>query len=540
MDRIRFNGDWGVRRLTSPFLELMGQAQPPTPVTLPHDWLISQPRSAALEPGALNGFYGEDVIEYVKRFEAPQGYREGRVELEFDGIYRGAMVFVNDAFVGQRPYGYIPFSVRIDQQLREGTNEIRVECRNHLDARRYSGLGIYREAVLLVGGPVHVARNGVRIRTARADGALAVIDVVAALENDSNRLRTVHVVTEIVGPGGGVVAAETAVLGIRALNTSRLRQRFTVSQPAQWDVDSPSLHTCRIRLETAELPGETNETTFGIRTLDWDVQHGLRLNGRSIKLRGGCIHHDNGPIGAATIARAEERQVELLKAAGYNAIRSSHNPISAAMLDACDRIGMLVMDEFTDAGTAPTAGFGYGLDLPEWWRRDLSALVERDFNHPSVVLYSIGNEVTDTGNAFDAIRGRDMVDHLKTLDDTRPITNAINPMMTVLRELKAQLGKEDDEGGVNSFMRWVGESTQAFAASDIATARLEEPMSQLDVSGYNYAHSRYELDIDRHPQRLLLGTEVAPNKLDEVWELVERYPRTDSSRPFGSPTSRAN
>lgn len=195
------------------------------------------------------------------------------------------------------------------------------------------------------------------------------------------------------------------------------------------------------------------------------------------------------------------------------------------MLDACDRLGMLVMDEFTDAWTVPTNGFGYGLDLHEWWRRDLTELIERDYNHPSVVLYSIGNEVTDTGNAFDAILGRDMVDHLKAIDDTRPITNAINPMMSVLRELKAQIGLEDDGSGVNSFMQWVGASEQDFAASDIATARLEEPMSQLDVSGYNYAHGRYELDIQRHPQRLLLGTEVAPNKLDETWDLVERHPQ---------------
>lgn len=248
--------------------------------------------------------------------------------------------------------------------------------------------------------------------------------------------------------------------------------------------------------------------------------------GRSIKLRGGCIHHDNGPLGAATIARAEERRIELLKAAGYNAIRSSHNPISAAMLDACDRIGMLVMEEFTDEWTVPTNGhgYGYGVNMPEWWRRALTEMAERDYNHPSVVLYSIGNEIGDTGNRFDAIRGRDMVDHLKAIDDTRPITNAINPMMSVLRELKAQIGLEDDAGGVNSFMQWVNDSEEAFASPDISTERLEEPMSQLDVSGYNYAHGRYELDI-RHPLRLLLGTEVAPNELDETWELVQRHPQ---------------
>lgn len=524
MQRTSFNADWGVRRLTSPFLELMGQAEPPKPVTLPHDWLISQPRSADHVPGALNGFHGEDVIEYVKSFEAPDGYRDGRVEIAFDGIYRGAMVFVNDTLVGQRPYGYIPFSVRIDQQLRDGENRIRVECRNHLDARWYTGLGIYRDTWLLTGGPAHVARNGVRIRTVRADADLAVVDVVTALENDSTALRTVRVLTELVAPDGMVVAADSAELAVRPQETAQLRRRFTVDRPDRWSTDHPALHTCRTRLEPADAPAETVESVFGIRALDWDTRHGLRINGETVKLRGGCIHHDNGPIGAATIARAEERRVELLKAAGYNAIRSAHNPTSAAMLDACDRLGMLVLDEFTDGWTSPTAGFGYGIDFPEWWRRDLTELVARDFNHPSVVMYSIGNEVTDTGNRWDAMRGRDMVDHLKTLDDTRPVTNGVNPMMTVLHDLKEQAGRDADEGGgVNSFMQAIGESTQSFAASDLATERLEEPMSQLDIAGYNYAYGRYELDIERHPQRLLLGTEGLPNKLDEVWPLVQQH-----------------
>lgn len=525
MQRTSFNRDWGVRRLTSPFLELMGQAEPPAPVTLPHDWLISQPRSADHVPGALNGFFGEDVIEYVKTFDAPEGYRDGRVEIEFDGVYRDAMVFVNDSFVGQRPSGYIPFAVRIDQHLHDGENQIRVECRNHLDARWYTGLGIYRDTWLLTGGPVHVARNGVRVRTISADVDTAVVDVVTALENDSTSLRAVRVVTELIDPGGVVVAADSAELALRPQETTRLRRRFTVDRPQRWSIETPALHTCRTRLEPVDGPPETTDTIFGIRALDWDVRRGLRINGETVKLRGGCIHHDNGPIGAATIGRAEERRVELLKAAGYNAIRSAHNPISAAMLDACDRLGMLVLDEFTDGWTSPTAGFGYGLALPEWWRRDLTEFIERDVNHPSVIMYSIGNEVTDTGNRWDAIRGRDMVDHIKTLDDSRPVTNAINPMMTVLHDLKALAGRAADEGGgVNSFMQALGESTQSFASSEIATERLEEPMSQLDVSGYNYAYGRYALDIERHPQRLLLGTEGLPNKLDEVWPLVEQHP----------------
>jgi beta-galactosidase/beta-glucuronidase len=526
MQKTSFNHGWGVRRQTSPFLEIMGQAQAPVPVTLPHDWLISQPRSADNQPGGLTGYYGEDVIEYVKTFHAPEGYREGRVEIQFDGVYRGAMIFVNDAFVGQRPYGYIPFSVRIDPYLHDGDNEIRVECRNHFDARWYSGLGIYRDTHLLVGPPLHVARNGVKIRTISADAETAVVGVITELQNDSKELHTVKVVTELVDKTGTVVAAESASLAVRPAESARLRQQFTVDAPQRWSVDSPSLYTCRTRLEPSNSAGETVETSFGIRTLEWDVRHGMRINGETVKLRGGCIHHDNGLIGAATIARAEERRVELLKEAGYNAIRSAHNPISAAMLDACDRLGMLVLDEFTDGWTSSGLGFGYGVDMNEWWRRDLTEMLERDYNHPSVIMYSIGNEVSDTGNTWGAIHGRDMVDFIKTLDDTRPVTNAINPMMTVLHDLKAQVGQQaDDAGGVNSFMRDFGELTKDLVASDLATERLEEAMSQVDIPGYNYAYGRYELDMKQHPQRLLVGTEGLPNKLDEVWDYVKRHPQ---------------
>jgi beta-galactosidase len=526
VQRTSFNGNWGVRPQTSPFLELMGVAPAFTAVTLPHDWLIAQPRSADNKPGALTGYYGEGVIEYVKIFPAPDGYQNSRVEVEFDGVYRGAMIYVNGSFVGQRPYGYIPFSVRIDRYLRAGDNEIRVECRNHFDARWYSGLGIYRDTWLLVGGPVHIARNGVRIRTISADADQAVVGVITKIENDSSALRTVRIVTELLDPAGEIVAAESASLAVRPLESALLRQRFTVGEPRRWSVDSPSLYTCRTRLEPTDVPSETVETRFGIRTLEWDVRHGLSINGEPVKLRGGCIHHDNGPIGAATIARAEERRVELLKGAGYNAIRSAHNPTSRAMLDACDRLGMLVLDEFTDGWTSSGLGFGYGVDLAEWWRDDLKELLERDYNHPSVIMYSIGNEVADTGNSWDAIRGRDMVDAIKALDDTRPVTQAVNPMMTVLHDLRAMVGKDTNESaGVNSFMRELGESTQDLATSDLATERLEEAMSQLDISGYNYAYRRYDIDMQRHPQRLLVGTEGIPSKLDEVWGIVQRYPQ---------------
>jgi beta-galactosidase len=518
-----FNDGWGVRPVTSPFLEILGQATPPAPVTLPHDWLHGIPRSADNHPGALNGFHGDGLIAYTKTITASSDMLEGRVELEFDGVYRDAMVYVNDSFVAQRPYGYVPFSVRIDRHLNAGDNEIRVECRNHADARWYSGLGIYRDVRLLTGGPVHVARNGVKVRTVSASDEDAVLEVSTTLENDATRVRTVRVITEIVDPSGAVVASEFASLAVRPQDTAVLRQRFSVDAPERWNLDSPQLYTCRTRL-VGENVEDAASTAFGIRTLEWDSRHGLRLNDVPVKLRGGCVHHDNGVIGAVAIGRAEERRIELLKAAGYNAIRSAHNPLSLAMIEACDRLGMLVMDEFTDGWISPTLGFGYGLAFNEWWRRDLSEVIERDINHPSVIMYSIGNEVMDTGFEWGATLGRDMVDLVRTLDPSRPVTNGVNPMMTSLHDLKVQMGAADD-AGVNSFMRDLGSMMGELVTSDLATDRLEEAMSQLDIAGYNYAHARYGMDLERHPQRLIVGTESIPAKLDEAWTLVESDPR---------------
>ncbi|TWX34125.1 glycoside hydrolase family 2 protein [Frigoribacterium sp. ACAM 257] len=522
MERTSFNDGWAIRPSTSPFLEILGQAETPKPVTLPHDALLGRPRSAENQPGALTGYYGDGVVEYVKTITVPHQWQNRRVELQFDGVYRGAMVFVNDALVGQRPYGYIPFSVRIDDHLVEGANEIRVECRSHSDARWYTGLGIYRDVWMLLGEQVHIARNGVRTRTLSADSEVAVVAIDTTLESDDRVLRTALVTTEIVDASGQVVAVDTATFAVRPRDTSTLRQRFTIASPQLWSAETPHLHTCRTTVKIGEEVVEVHEERLGIRALEWDARRGLRINGSPVKLRGGCVHHDNGVIGAATIARAEERRVELLKAAGYNAIRSAHNPISEALLDACDRLGLMVMDEFTDGWTSTTAGFGYGHDLADWWRRDLPEMLARDYNHPSVIMYSIGNEVADTGNDWGATLGRDMVDLVKSIDDSRPITNGVNPMMTSLHDLKAEMGRE---GGVNSLMRDLGDLLGNVVTSDMATDRLEDAMSQLDIAGYNYASARYELDIKRHSQRLLLGTEGTPNKLHEIWPLVEQFPQ---------------
>lgn len=522
-----FNTGWRVRRKVSSFLEVEDK-QEWREVVLPHDALIGAERSPDHRPGALTGFYPGGVFEYIKTFPAPDGYRDGRVEVGFDGVYRHAVVHVNGVFAGQRPSGYVPFRLRIDHLLRDSDNEIRVECRNHHDSRWYAGAGIYRDTTLLVGGPVHVAAGGVRVGTPDVDAERALVDVAVTVQNDSRHLTTTRLVVEVVDRDGRVVAVAESPVSVPPTTDVVARQRLTVAAPDLWGLDDPALYTCRTTVFVDGEEVDRVETTFGIRSLQWDAIHGLRLNGEVVKLRGGCVHHDNGVLGAATFTRAEARRVELLKEAGYNAIRSAHNPISAAMLDACDRLGMLVMDEAFDAWTSSKMDFDYSLDLPHWWREDLAAMVLRDVNHPSVIMYSIGNEIPEIGSPWGAQLGRDMVELVKALDPTRPVTNGVNPFFAFqaeVREMKDALPGTAESLGINTLMTQLAEAGPAAVASDAVTARIEESMALLDIAGYNYAEGRYEIDLERHPQRLILGTESDAKKIEGIWDLVTRHPR---------------
>ena len=527
MLRTSFNDGWRTRARKNPFLETGGAARPWVEVTLPHDSLIGEERTPDNLPPTA--FYPDGAFEYIKTFTAPEGYRDGRVEVEFDGIYRQAAIYVNGSFAGQRPSGYTPFRVRIDQFLKDGTNELRVECRTHNDSRWYSGAGIYRDVTLLVGGPVHITANGVRITTRYADAERAVLDIATSVHNESGNLRQARLSLDIVNAGGGVVVSAEVPLTARPNATTVVRQRMTVPAPDRWTVDNPSLYSCRARLVCDGDEVDSVDTTIGIRTLEWDAIDGLRINGESVKLRGGCIHHDNGPLGSAAIARAEERRVEILKSAGFNAIRSAHNPISSAMLDACDRLGMLVMDEAFDTWTVPKADFDYALDFPTWWRDDLTAMVTRDYNHPSVIMYSIGNEIPEAGLPWDSQLGRDLVEHVKSIDDSRPVTNGLNLFMTFaadVRTMKNAPPGVTPDVGINTLMTQLAEAGEdAIVVSDVVTDRVDEALSILDIAGYNYAEARYELDMQRHPQRLIVGTEADLTDLEGTWDLVTTYPR---------------
>ncbi len=337
-------------------------------------------------------------------------------------------------------------------------------------------------------------------------------------------MRTVEVTTEIRDADGGIVARDVASVTAMPGGSATARPRLYVARPNLWSPDSPALYTCAVTSSDESGTLDTETTVFGIRSLHLDPQRGLRINGVPVKLRGACIHHDNGVLGAATFAAAEERRVRLLLEAGFNAIRMSHHPMSTALLDACDRLGMLVLDEAFDMWTGGKSEFDYHLDFAEWWERDIEAMVAKDFNHPSVVMYSIGNEIPETGSPSGAVWGRRLADKVRELDPTRYVTNGVNGMLAVMSQL-GELRKKAGEGaGINTLMADPGDWMNAISASELVTKATAESFALLDVAGMNYAEARYTLDRELFPNRIILGTETFPTRIGGNWRLVTEHP----------------
>jgi len=524
VERRSFNDGWLAGHKAGPFDNSAGALPPARAVTLPYDIVRDLPRSADSAQGSHNGYFPGGHFEYAKTFDVPDEYRDKVVTIEFEGVYRDAMVFINGEFAGQRPNGYAGFTVAADPYLTYGQpNSITVEARSHRDTRWYTGAGIYRDVHLIVADPVHVTLDGVRVTTADIDADRAVVAVATTVQNETRHTRTVRVDTRVLDPHGAVVASGSAPVTLLPGAVAVSRVRLAVTSPSLWSPDAPA----RYEVDTAVVDGaevlDRETSRFGIRRLQLDPVHGLRINGRPVNLRGACIHHDNGPLGAATIARAEHRRVEILKAAGFNAIRSAHNPVSRALLDACDRVGMLVMDELTDVWTEAKAPFDYTLSFPQWWERDVEAMVAKDFNHPSVIMYSIGNEIFETGTPIGSTWGRALAEKLRSLDDTRFVTNGINGTLAVM-DRTASTGEVGEHVDVNTMIANMGAMFGRISASDQVTEATEESAAVLDVVGFNYGDSRYEPDAIRFPNRVIVGSETFAGHVGELWRLVRANP----------------
>jgi len=418
---------------------------------------------------------------YRKRFEVGAGRR---ARIVFDGVYMNADVWCNGVALGAHPYGYTAFSFDLTPHLKLGgaPNTLAVRVRNEgANSRWYSGSGIFRRVRLEITGDVRVAPDGVFVTTPVVTDKSATVRVAVAVENHLKGGVPVTVRAAVKGPGGKRGEAKGSVPGG---GRKEFVTTAAVASPKRWSPGTPHLYRAVVEVVVAGKTVDEVEVPFGIRTIELDSDRGLLLNGKVVKLKGGCVHHDNGALGSATIGRAEERRVELLKAAGYNAIRTSHNPPSAAFLDACDRLGMLVMDESFDCWQDGKNPEDYGKYFNEWWKADIDSMVLRDRNHPCVFMWSIGNEIPERYEERGAKSARMLADRIRELDPTRPVTSAFN--------------------GVND--------------------RADPYLAALEVAGYNYNPDKYVPDRARHPKRLMVMTESFGVQSFDYWAPVETCP----------------
>lgn len=514
-------------------------------VDLPHDAMIHEQRTPDAASKNQSGFYPGGIYCYRKTIFAPEEWRKKQTVLEFEGVYRNASVYVNGALAGSCANGYTEYLVDITPFLRlEEENEIQVVVNNEgqPSSRWYSGSGLYRGVNLLQSSPVMIEARGAQWKTVWADGEAANLAVSIPLKNAYPYPVRLVCKTEVTAPDGETACVDELPVTLYGNTSETLLRKLQIHQPNRWDCGHPHLYTWRITLEGEAETFDAEEGHLGIRTLAADSKRGLLLNEKPVKLRGACIHHDNGILGACAFPEAEERRIRILKEAGFNCVRSAHNPASRELLDACDRLGMLVMDEYSDVWSMPKNPFDDAAAFEKEWKNDLKALVRKDYNHPSVILYCLGNEVPEASSEHGAWLCRQMDSFIKQLDDSRLTLNAISITLScspLFRPILGELLKDKMPAGGNAGQ---GKGMDATSAANLFASLMNGPLGDAlyahpkiteairafematDITGLNYAPSRYALEGQLYPDRLILGTEDYPADIVRLWGLVEQYP----------------
>ena len=519
---VLFDTDWRFRK------DSLIQAESPTyrdagwrTLNLPHDWSIEDlpnqqegsvqgPFTKSSVGKSATGYTEGGVGWYRKTFTLDKRYEGKQTFITFDGVYMDADVWVNGRHVGNHPYGYTSFSYNLTDFLNPvgKPNVIAVRAKNlGKNSRWYTGSGIYRHVWLMPVNAVHTAIDGNYVTTSSITTNAAQVKVESQFENASSQSRVIEVQVDVVNTAGRIVASQKQSVTIAANSTVSSTQQVMLTRPALWTLESPVLYSARVTLSAGGKNLDQTKTSFGIRSLAFDGQKGFLLNGNVVKLKGGCIHHDNGPLGAVAIDRAEERKIELLKKAGYNAIRLSHNPASTPLLNACDRLGMLVVTDAFDMWEKEKLGVknGYHQYFNDWWKKDLDAMILHDRNHPSIIMWGIGNEIWEAADTSGHRIAKQLADEVRRLDPTRAVTEA---MLYLPQQIK---------------YKW-----DEFAPH----------LANLDVDGYNYfiggkydpmqrdsaTIHRYETEHAKHPQKLFMATEYYPSAALENWEVTEKHP----------------
>jgi beta-galactosidase len=454
---------------------------------LPHDWSIEGKIDHKNPTGLAGGFFPAGIGWYRKTFKAPVEWKVKNISVYFEGVYMNSEVFINGKSLGVYPYGYSSFSYDLTPYLdftKENIIAVRVDNSQQVNCRWYSGSGIYRHVWMIATNPVHVAHWGVSISATEVSSKKAVVQVKTLIKNETALHQSVTIKTQLLASNSKSVGDNQSNLELAANSEKEIVQTITVTNPSLWSVETPNLYHAQVQIIKDNQLIDDTKTQFGIRSLKFTVENGFQLNGKTIKLNGGCVHHDNGYLGAAAFDRAEERRIELLKAAGFNAVRTSHNPPSEAFLNACDKLGLLVIDEAFDGWRTAKNKFDYALNFDQWYKRDLEAMVLRDRNHPSIFMWSTGNEIIERKEPAAVETAKMLAKTIKNIDPTRPVTSAMTT--------------------------W-----------DNDWAIFDPLMAAHDVCGYNYQLHRAASDHQRVPSRIIVHTESYPRDAFVNWKLAQ-------------------
>lgn len=541
MERIQIDRAWEC--MSGEPSSMPGMQPKAKQVNLPHDFMIETEVTPDSLNGPNTGFYNGGTMTYTKYIDVPAEWENRRILVSFDGVSGAVRVIWNGHIVGRHHYGYTPFTVDLTKEMRPGKKNrlaVVVSNSNEQNSRWYPGAGIYRHVELLAAPKVHIAPNGIFAHTDHIVGEDAFVIVETTVENHTEKDQTVwaavefHRLTE-TGDREPVaeekaVACGTVSVHVPAGSCGTARTQIMVEQADIWDIDNPKLYQITAKLVTKRSDFnetdilDTECTTFGIRTISMDSKNGFRLNGRSVKLKGGCIHHDNGILGAASFRDSEYRKVLIHKKNGYNALRFAHNPVSREMLDACDRLGIVVIDEAFDTWNMSKNYFDFSQYFEQEWQQELTAFILRDRNHPSVVIWSIGNELPEQGGLSEGYHtSAKLAEHVRKLDATRFVAGALCSLTHSLddedraRFWESLMGEVQKNGGVVN-------NLDGQYGRDIWNDYTEAFVAPWDVVGYNYLSYHYEEAGRLFPNRVICCTESKPGEMESYWDDVERYP----------------
>lgn len=526
MTNISLDDMWVFRR---GFLDSMGiiDSDPGEAVNLPHDGMIGTEVSKDAPAGVDSGFFNGDVCSYTRYVNIPKEWEKETIGLKFDGVMMHCSIDVNGFKIAEHHYGYTPFSVDISDVVYFGEeNRITINSNTGIQpsSRWYTGSGLFRSVTLCHSPKVHIKTDGVYIYTKEVSDDMAFLEAQVDICNDSPENRLVEVKIDLSREDSDEIASSvTRVIQVNASKEETTFAAINLPDPAIWDVDTPNLYNVKVTatglgvfkthfIKDAEPSVDEVNVLFGVRTISVDAVRGLRINGKTVKLKGGCIHHDNGLLGAVSLYESEARKIRKLKEVGFNAIRTAHNPPSAALVEACDREGMYIFDEAFDAwGIGKRVG-DFNQHFEEIWQQELTAFIKRDRIHPSVIMWSTGNEIPERGGLNNGYTLSTMLSKaVKALDGSRPVSNGICSFWSGLDDCLA-IGQNLNQNAPD------GNNSDAWE-------RRTEPFTNgMDVVGYNYMEELYERDHEMYPERVILGSENFPKEIGFHWPMIERLP----------------